>query len=92
MTLKKDSKIIAICFLAISAVALSIADFATPTARADTAVNSRDYQIVTGRIVTGGEGLYILDNRTGQIAVFTYDPSTRTLKPRVVRHVEEAFK
>ena len=26
---------------------------------------------------TGGDGLYIMDMRTGQVAVFTYDPASR---------------
>ena len=88
-----DRKLIAICVLTVSAVALMIANFLSPpVARADTAVNSHDYQAVTARISSGGEGLYIVDNRTGLIAIMTYDPNTRTLIPRAARPVIDAFR
>lgn len=86
-----DRKLIAICLLTISAIGLCLANFGTRQAQASEAVNSRDYQVVTSRIQEGGEGLYILDNRTGQIAIFTYDVQSRSLKPRVMRKVAEAF-
>jgi len=87
-----DRKLIAICVMTVSAVALMIANFLSPPAKADTAVNSHDYQAVTARISSGGEGLYIVDNRTGLIAIMTYDPNTRTLIPRAARPVMDAFK
>ena len=87
-----DRKLILICVLTVSAVALMIANFVTPAARADTAVNSHDYQAVTARISSGGEGLYIVDNRTGLILVLTYDPNSRTLVPRAARPVSDCFK
>jgi hypothetical protein len=87
-----DRKLILICVLTVSAVALMIANFITPTARADTAVNSHDYQAVTARVQGGGEGLYILDNRTALIAILTYDPNTRSLIPRAARPVMDAFR
>jgi hypothetical protein len=86
-----DRKLTAICLLTLSAVALMIANFAVP-ARAATAVNSRDYQLVTALMQNGSEGLYVLDNRTGLIAIFTYDSNTRTMRPRAVRAVADAFK
>jgi hypothetical protein len=85
-----DRKLIAICILTLSAVALMIANFAVP-AHASTAVNSRDYQIATALMTDGTEGLYVLDNRTGLIAIFTYDQNSRTLRPRAVRPVADAF-
>jgi hypothetical protein len=63
----------------------------TKPAAAQVAVKERDYQIVTARIQTGGDGLYILDNRTGQIAVFTYDAASRGVRARTVRNVADAF-
>jgi hypothetical protein len=85
-----DRKLTMICVLTVSAIALMIANFVTP-AQANLAVNSRDYQAVTGRIEGGGEGLYVLDNRTGLLAVFTYDANTRSMLPRAVRPVADAF-
>ena len=87
-----DRKLIAICILTITATALMIANFLTPPAQADMAVNSRDYQAVTARISSGGEGLYIVDNRTGLIAIMTYDPNTRSVIPRAARPVIDAFR
>jgi hypothetical protein len=87
-----DRKLIAICVLTVSAVALMIANFLTPPARADVAVNSHDYQAVTARCSTGGEALYIVDNRTGLIAVMTYDPNSRTMVPRAARSLTDAFR
>jgi hypothetical protein len=92
MRLIMDRKLIAICILTVSAVALMIANFLTPPAKADVAVNSHDYQAVTARITSGGEGLYIVDNRTGLIAVMTYDPNTRTVVPRAARPLTDAFR
>jgi hypothetical protein len=47
--------------------------------------------VVTAKIQTGGDGLYIMDNRTGQIAIFTYDAGSRTVRARAVRNVADAF-
>ena len=87
-----DRKLILICVLTVSAVAMMIANFVTPAARADTAVNSHDYQAVTARVSGGGEGLYIVDNRTGLILVLTYDPNSRSLVPRAARPVSDVFR
>ncbi|HEX4053578.1 MAG TPA: hypothetical protein VHX86_04870 [Tepidisphaeraceae bacterium] len=87
-----DRKLITICVLTISAIALMIANFVTPPARAEVSVNSHDYQAVTASMQGGGEGLYILDNRTGQIVVLSYDPNTRSLVPRASRQVADAFR
>ena len=76
-----DRKLIAICMLSLSAMALMIANFSIP-AQASTTTNSRDYQLSTALMQNGSEGLYVLDNRTGLIAIFTYDYNTRTLRPR----------
>ena len=87
-----DRKLIAICVLSVSAVALMIGNFMTPPAQAEVSVSNRDYQAVTASMQTGGDALYILDNRTGQLAVFTYDPNTRTMVPRAMRPLADAFR
>jgi hypothetical protein len=87
-----DRKLLAICILTISAAALMIANFVTPAARADVAVNSHDYQMVTSRLQGGGEALFIVDNRTGLMAIFAYDASARNLVPRSVRPVSDVFR
>jgi hypothetical protein len=62
-----------------------------PAAQAQVAVKDRDFQVVTGRIQGGGDGVYILDNRTGQIAIFSYDPGARMVRPRDVRMMTDTF-
>jgi len=77
--------------LSTTALLLIIAHWLVPApAGAQVAIKERDYQVVTARIATGGDGLYILDNRTGQVAVFTYDPSARTLRARTKLNVSDA--
>ena len=79
-------------FLSLTALLLIAAHWFVPApAGAQVAIKERDYQVVTARITTGGDGLYILDNRTGLVAVFTYDLSSRTVRARTVKAVSDAF-
>lgn len=85
-------KLLPIILFSLTALVLLLANFAVLNdATAATSIKDRDYQIVTARTQDGGEALYITDNRTGLMAVFTFDPATRTLIPRDVRAVGEAF-
>lgn len=78
--------------LTLSAALLLAAHWFVPSpAAAQVAVKDRDYQVVTARITSGGDGLYVMDNRTGQIAIFSYDPSARSMRARAVRNVADAF-
>jgi len=86
-----DKKLLAICILTLSAVGLMIANFVKPAA-ADTVTVNRDYTVLTAHVATGDDALYIVDNRTGKMAIFTYDPSSRRLKPRDVRPVVDALR
>ena len=88
-----NRKLLAICGLTISAMFLMFANFYNyPRAYGDDSVNSRDYQVVIAREQNGGDGVYVLDNREGNIAVFTYDASARALRARAVRPVADAFR
>jgi hypothetical protein len=88
-----DRKTLSISILSITAALLLAAHWFTPqSAKASEAVKDRDYQIVTARVQSGGDGLYILDNRTGQVAVFTYDPAARAVRARQVRPMTDAFQ
>ena len=60
------------------------------TSRADFAVKDRDFQAVTARIGGGSDGLYILDSRTGNMAVFAYQPG-QGLVLRERGSVDQAF-
>ena len=83
---------IAIVMLSITAALLLAANVFVQPADAMVVLKDRDYQVVTAKIATGGDGLYILDNRTGQMAVFTYDPASRAVRARTVRLVADAFQ
>ena len=82
-----------IAFFALTATALLAANwFATTPAVAAESVKDRDYQVVTARVQTGGDGVYILDNRTGMLGVFTYDPASRRLTGRAAQPIMNAFR
>ncbi len=88
-----DKKTFTIGVLALSAVLLLVANILAPhAAQADVTIKDRDYQAVTTRVSNpGGDALYITDNRTGNMAVFVYDPARRNLKLLGVKMVTDAF-
>ena len=94
MTIKIDNKALAIGVLTLTAAILlaAITMFEPRPAQASDAVKDRDYQMVTARLNVGGDGLYIVEQRTGLMAVFTWDPNQRMMVPRHVRQVADAFK
>ena len=82
---------ITIGVLAMLALTLIVANLFVPQPAQAEVVKDRDYQIVTARVTSGGDGLYIHDVKTGQIAIFTYDAASRGLKARQVRLIADAF-
>jgi hypothetical protein len=87
-----DKKTFSIGVLAITAVVLFCAQFMpVRDAQAATTANGNQYQMVTARVQQGGEGLYIVDNRTGQMGVFTWDNNARRVQLRDVRSMSDAF-
>ena len=88
-----DKKTFTIGILSLSAVILFAANLLVPQPRAmaDEVVKDRDYQVVTARLQPNDEGLYILENRTGNMAVFSYDPSTKSFQARAVKPIMDAF-
>jgi len=78
-----DTKSFSIGILSLTATVLLVANyFATPVAHATDTIRDRDYGLVTARSQAGGESLYVLDNRSGLVAVFAYDNSRRQLVSR----------
>jgi hypothetical protein len=87
-----DKKTFTIGILAVTALILLAANLMLPQpALAEVAVKDRDYTAVTGRTTKGGDALFLTDNRTGMMAVFVYDPNSRSLRALDVRSVTEAF-
>ena len=88
-----DKKTFGIGVLSITAALLLVACLmpAKP-AEAAFAVKDRDYQIITTPSVGGGDTVFVVDNRTGMMAVFAFDNRARVLRPKQVRAVADAFQ
>jgi hypothetical protein len=87
-----DKKTFGIGVLSITGALLLIACL-MPGKQADAAfaVKDRDYQLITSPNLAGGDTVYVVDNRTGLMAVFTFDNRGRVMRPRQVRAVSDAF-
>jgi hypothetical protein len=87
------SKTFSIGILSVTAVILFIAQFIpVQTAQASLTLKDRDYSVITAHANQGGEVLYVTNNRTGQIAVFSWDVAGRTLKLSGAGMVSGAFR
>jgi hypothetical protein len=88
-----DKKTFGIGILSITGALLLIACL-LPTKQADAAfaVKDRDYQLITAANQAGGDTVYVVDNRTGLMAVFIYDLRARVMRPKQVRPVADAFQ
>lgn len=83
---KQTMTIIGLC---LSAALLLLVNF--PTAQAENSIKDRDYQLITSRAVQGGESLFVMDNRTGLIGVFVYDPAAHRMVLRQSTSVPAIF-
>ena len=88
-----DRKTYFIGILTLTAAVLLVATFLVPApvALGDSVIKDRDYQMVTAHSQTGGDALYIVDNRSGRMAVFSYDTTTRRLELRASAPIMDAF-
>lgn len=87
-----DKKSFTIGMLSLTAVLLFIAILIMPPrASANFAIKDRDYQAVTAAIGANDEALYILDNRSGLMACFSYNPNQKTLQLQDLKPVMNAF-
>ena len=87
-----DSKTYGIGILTLTAVALLIANLYAPRQVVGMeAVANDDMQAVTARYGQGGDAVYLLDNSSGKLAVFTLDRQAG-LRLRAVAEVETAFR
>lgn len=81
-----DKKTYTIGILAVVAGLLLIANLmpkAEPAANAAFSIKDRNYQLVTTRATKGGELLYVVDNLSGQVAVFVWE--NNRVKPLLVQ-------
>lgn len=90
-----DKQTYSIGILSVTALILFVANLTltSPPAQASQGVvyPGRDYQVVSSPEQSGGDALYVLNNRTGMLAVFTYDAAARRMIPRVVTPITVAF-
>jgi hypothetical protein len=88
-----QSTTLKIGFLTISALVLFIAQFlpVRPAAAADV-VKDRDYSLLSARSAVGGEVVYVLDNRTGLMAIFTWDAGSRAFVPSAVVPMSDGLR
>jgi hypothetical protein len=88
-----DKKTFVIGVLSLSAVVLTAANLLQPrVAEASFVVKDNDYTAVTARVNKGGEALYILDNRTGNMAVLNFEPGKGIVQIGTPKPVMDAFK
>jgi hypothetical protein len=88
-----NKQTVGILCLSISAAVLLVLNFALQQpAEAGTTVRERDYQLATTRLQDSGEALFVMDNRTGIVAVFSYDANTRGVVLREAKPVSNAFR
>ena len=88
-----DKKTFVLGVLSLSAVILVVANILAPRGvnAADT-IKDNDYQLQTGLITTGGEALYVTDNRSGMMAAFAYNRTRGTIEPLApAKAVQDAF-
>lgn len=92
MKINVDNKTFAIGILSLTAAAMFFANLNAPrVAEAAQVVKGRDYQVLTARTAQGDDGLYVVENRTGMMAVFLYDVKAKRIEPRAVKSVMDAF-
>jgi hypothetical protein len=78
-----DKKTFTIGILSLCAVILMVANYFAPQpAQGGQTIRDRDFAMVTAESQNGGDVLYILDNVSGRIAIFSYDTSRKEMVPR----------
>ncbi|HEV2293813.1 MAG TPA: hypothetical protein VGR35_08145 [Tepidisphaeraceae bacterium] len=87
-----DNKTFSIGILSLTGLVLVVANcLVPPKASAELSITGHGYSVVTAKVQNGGDAVYILENQTGRLAVFTYDNGSRRLEPRTVRPLTDAF-
>ena len=87
-----NKKTYAVGVLSLSAVMLFVANLLFPSnAGASFAIKDRDFTAVTAHQQQGDDALYVMDNRSGMMLVFNYDPTHKSLALRDRRAVTDAF-
>ncbi len=92
MTYSTDKKTLAIGVMSLTATLLLLGNYFAPQpAVATTTIKDRDFAMVTAVSQTGGDSVYVLDNRSGKLAVYAYDPTSRQVRPRATGELTGLF-
>ena len=87
-----DKKTFWIGILTLTAAVLVVGNLMNPTpAVGENVIKDRDYQLATAVNSAGGDTLYVTDNRTGMVAVLTFDSGTRGVAVKAVKPISDAF-
>jgi|GEM_PF-7134020 len=86
-----DKQIITIVGLLLMAGALMLANFSSPAAKADNVIKDQNYQLITCQAGALGQGLYIMDERSGYVGVFVFDPNRQIVVPRAFMNMAGLF-
>ncbi|HEY1686535.1 MAG TPA: hypothetical protein VGG19_17360 [Tepidisphaeraceae bacterium] len=87
---KKNLTVVVLCGSALILAAVNLF-FPPAPASAATTVIGKGYQVCTSLLADGSEGAFILNNQTGTITCFSYDPSTRRIVSRASVSVPDLF-
>jgi len=88
--MKIDKKSFVVGAMSVSAALLAFAHLnLNSVALASEAVQGRDFQLVTARIIKGGDALYILDKKTRYVGIFTWDNAAKSVIVRDVRNMDD---
>jgi hypothetical protein len=87
-----NKKTYTVGILSLSAVMLFVANLLFPSsAGASFSMKDRDFSAVTAHQQQGDDCLYVMDNRSGMMLVFNYDPTHKSLAFRASKSVPDAF-
>jgi hypothetical protein len=87
-----DKQSFSIGILSLSAVILLVANFFSPQpAQALNTIKDRSFSMVTASTQAGGDVLYVVDNQTGRLGIFAYDPARKELVPRAGSDLAAGF-
>ena len=88
-----DKKTFILGILSLSALVLIVANILAPRyAGAGETTQNPDFSLSTGRVQTGGEALYVTDNRSGVMMAYVYNSTARTLQVVARRPVQDSFQ
>lgn len=86
------NRMMGVAAMAVLAVVLVIGHAVPSGAEAVVADRTGNYQMATAEDIRGGDSLYVVDNRSGVIAVLRWNPKSRQMEVQAVRPLQAAFE